>query len=93
MVSEHLNLGSLPHLQLLWTGLEPAVLSPHLGALNGRGWWSRELRGHEPSSGRLGKPLKRTVLHLDSCSLRELIRSVCRRELLRALEQGSVMLS
>lgn len=49
MIFEHLSLGSLSHLQLLWTGLEPAVLSPHLSALNGRGWWSRELRGHESS--------------------------------------------
>lgn len=43
--------------------------------------------------GRLGKSLKRNVLRLDSCSLCELMRSVCRRELLRVLEQGRAMLS
>ena len=91
MIFEHLSLGSLSHLPLLWMGLEPVVLSPCLSALNGRG--SRGLRGHESSSGRPGESPRRNVPPLDLCSLCELIRSVCRRELLRVSEQWRVMLS
>lgn len=97
---EYLGLRSLSHLRLLWNGLESMSLSSPSECFYRRWWWSRELRRGWSSHTRgrvegdkVVRFLKRNVVHLDLCSLWELVWSVSHRELWKVLEQGSDVIS